>query len=116
MNIVQVNFINSITQKRYTYKVPNGISLNKGDIIRVRNKDGSCPYNKATYSSELCEKLLTLYAPEGATVYDPFLGSGTTAVACKRLGLNCYGSEISKNQCEWAFNRLKEVTYDSGST
>ena len=40
MNIVQVNFINSITQKRYTYKVPNGISLNKGDIIRVRNKDG----------------------------------------------------------------------------
>lgn len=40
MNIVQVNFINSITQKRYTYKVPNGINLNKGDIIRVRNKDG----------------------------------------------------------------------------
>lgn len=40
MNIVQVNFINSITQKRYTYKVPNGIGLNKGDIIRVRNKDG----------------------------------------------------------------------------
>lgn len=40
INIVQVNFINSITQKRYTYKVPNGISLNKGDIIRVRNKDG----------------------------------------------------------------------------
>jgi hypothetical protein len=40
MNIVQVNFINSITQKRYTYKVPSGISLNKGDIIRVRNKDG----------------------------------------------------------------------------
>lgn len=40
MNIVQVNFINSITQKRYTYKVPNSISLNKGDIIRVRNKDG----------------------------------------------------------------------------
>lgn len=78
------------------------------NIIEARNNDGSCPYNKATYSSELCEKLLTLYAPEGATVYDPFLGSGTTAVACKRLGLNCYGSEISKNQCEWAFNRLKE--------
>lgn len=39
MNIVQVNFINNITQKRYTYKVPNGISLKKGDIVRVRNKD-----------------------------------------------------------------------------
>lgn len=80
------------------------------NIVEAKNNDGSCPYNKATYSSELCEKLLTLYAPEGATVYDPFLGSGTTAVACKRLNLNCYGSEISKNQCEWAFSRLKEVT------
>lgn len=38
MNIVQVNFINGIAQ-RYTYKVPNGISLKKGDIVRVRNKD-----------------------------------------------------------------------------
>lgn len=40
MNIVQVNFINGIAQRRYTYKVPNGISLKKGDIVRVRNKDG----------------------------------------------------------------------------
>lgn len=80
------------------------------NIVEAKNNDGSCPYNKATYSSELCEKLLTLYATEGATVYDPFLGSGTTAVACKRLNLNCIGSEISKNQCEWATNRLNTIT------
>ena len=80
------------------------------NIVEAKNNDGSCPYNKATYSSELCEKLLTLYATEGATVYDPFLGSGTTAVACKKLNLNCIGSEISKNQCEWATNRLNTIT------
>lgn len=40
MNIVQVDFIDSIMPKRYTCKVPNGISLNKGDIIRVKNKNG----------------------------------------------------------------------------
>ena len=80
------------------------------NFIEAKNNDGSCPYNKATYSSELCEKLLKLYAPSNATVYDPFMGTGTTAVACKKMGLKCYGSEISKKQCEWAKNRLDSIT------
>ena len=79
------------------------------NFIEAKNNDGSCPYNKATYSSELCEKLLSLYCPPNGVVYDPFMGSGTTAVACKKMGLNYIGSEISLNQCEWAENRLHEV-------
>lgn len=79
------------------------------NFIEAKNNDGSCPYNKATYSTELCEKLLKLYAPQNAVVYDPFMGSGTTAVACKKLGLKFIGSEISKNQCEWANERIKNI-------
>lgn len=78
------------------------------NFIEAKNNDGSCPYNKATFSTELCEKLLRIYAPPGALVYDPFMGSGTTAVACQRLKLSFVGSEISKNQVEWAKNRLLE--------
>ena len=78
------------------------------NFIEAKNNDGSCPYNKATYSTELCEKLLNLYAPKNGIVYDPFMGTGTTAVACKKLGLQYIGSEISKNQCEWAEKRLNE--------
>lgn len=77
------------------------------NFIEAKNNDGPCPYNKATYSSELCEKLLAIYAPPAGTVYDPFIGSGTTAVACKRMGLNCYGSEISANQVRFSLDRLK---------
>ena len=68
-----------------------------------------CPYNSATYSIELCEKLLSMYAPKGALVYDPFMGSGTTAVACKRMGLRWLGSEISENQVKWAEDRLNMI-------
>lgn len=39
-------------------------------------------------------------------VYDPFMGSGTTAVACQRMGLNYIGSEISAAQVEYAKKRL----------
>lgn len=78
------------------------------NIIEAKNNDETCPYNKATFSTDLCEQLLALYAVgETVTVYDPFMGSGTTAVACQKMGFNCIGSEISKNQCEWAVERLK---------
>lgn len=77
------------------------------NYIEARNNDGSCPLNKATYSTELCEKLLDIYAVRPDTwVYDPFIGTGTTAVACAKKGFNCLGSEISADQCEYARKRV----------
>ena len=78
------------------------------NYIEAKNNDGSCPYNKATFSTDLVKQLLARYAVGNkVTVYDPFMGSGTTAVACQELGFDCYGSEISENQCEWAEKRLQ---------
>lgn len=77
------------------------------NFIEAKNNDESCPYNKATFSTELVKKLLQIYATEDTkTIYDPFMGSGTTAVACQELGFDCIGSEISENQCQWAKARL----------
>lgn len=79
------------------------------NFIEAPNNDGANKLNKATYSSELCEKLLTIYANDVNIVYDPFMGTGTTAVACKRLGINCFGSEISKDQVDFSYERLKII-------
>jgi DNA modification methylase len=76
------------------------------NFIEAANNDGMCKLNRATYSSELCEKLLGLYGRSGMTVYDPFMGTGTTAVACKRLGMHYIGSEISEAQTKFANNRI----------
>lgn len=43
------------------------------------------------------------------TILDPFLGSGTTAVACKQLNRNFIGIEISKEYCKIAEQRLKNI-------
>ena len=90
---------------------PNGQKMYKNylNFIEARNNDGSCHLNKATFSSELVMKLIDIYFKENALIYDPFMGSGTTAVGC--LLKNCYfiGSEISKRQVDFANNRLKEV-------
>ena len=76
------------------------------NFIEARNNDGACNLNKATYSSDLCIKLLNIYAKPNSVVFDPFIGTGTTAVACKILGHSYIGSELSSNQCDFAANRI----------
>ena len=78
------------------------------NFIEAANNDGATKINKATYSSELCLKLLEMYAPKCGLIYDPFMGTGTTAIACEILNLNCIGTEIDNEQVEYSNNRLKE--------
>lgn len=80
------------------------------NFIDAKNNDGKTnSINQATYSTELCEKLFRLYAKEGDVVYDPFMGTGTTAVACKKKGLHYIGSEISEQQCIYANERIEKL-------
>jgi hypothetical protein len=44
----------------------------------------------------------------GASVIDPFAGSGTTLVACQRLGIPAVGIEIEPEYCELAVERLRQ--------
>ena len=48
-----------------------------------------------------------MYIPKGKTVYDSFMGTGTTAKACIIDKYNYIGSELSKKQVEHSDKRLK---------
>ena len=49
------------------------------------------------------------HGAEGDVVYDPFLGSGTTIVACEQLGRIGYGIEIEPKYVAVTLQRLKDV-------
>lgn len=76
------------------------------NIVFAKNNDGVCHLNRATYSTELCEQLLRIYAPPEGVVYDPFCGTGTTANACREMGISFIGSEISKAQWKYSVERI----------
>ena len=78
------------------------------NFIEAPNNDGSTSLNKATYSSNLCVQLLNMYAPKKGLVYDPFMGTGTTGIACEALDLNCIGTEIDAEQVEYSKERLNK--------
>jgi len=64
--------------------------------------------HKSQKPIELIRKLIMEYSNEGDTVLDPFLGSGTTAVACKQLNRNYIGIELSEEYCSIAKKRLEQ--------
>lgn len=54
-------------------------------------------------------KFIEIYTNKDDLVLDLFLGSGTTAVACKNLCRNFIGLELKPEYCLMAENRLKEL-------
>ena len=52
---------------------------------------------------------IKLHTQPGDTILDPFMGSGTTAVACVKTGRNFIGIEICKDYFDVAVKRVAEA-------
>lgn len=69
--------------------------------VKVDRPDHPCPKPEA-----LMVQLVTDFSDEGETILDPFMGSGTTLVAAKKLGRKAIGIEREEKYCEVAARRL----------
>lgn len=99
------------TNKKIIHKQNKGQTFYEtiDNFIVAKNSDGNRELNNATFSCDLCKKLLKIYARKDYVVYDCFNGTGTTGVTCKAMNLGYIGSEISAKQCELTKKRLKEI-------
>ncbi len=66
----------------------------------------------AQKSEKLLAKLILASSDEGDTVFDPFLGSGSTAVTAYKLGRHFFGVEIEPKYCIFAQKRLEDAESD----
>ena len=108
---------------RYVTDFEVAIWAVKGKKKWTFNKPKEVPYLRPTFKSGLVpggknrihptqkhlgviEEIIKIHSNPGDLIFDPFSGSGTTAVACKNLGRNFIGSEIEKEYYEKAIKRL----------
>lgn len=68
---------------------------------------GTTAEHYAAYNDELIKKPILAGCPEGGIIYDPFMGTGTTAEASLRANRKFIGSEMSVKYCDLANKRLK---------
>jgi len=60
----------------------------------------------------LMEYLIKMVTPKGGVVLDPFTGSGSTGVACKKNGFGFIGIELEPDYCKIAEQRLAQEVFD----
>ena len=82
----------------------------KRDVIETPVESVKGCKHPAIYPVRIVEELLNLLTVPGDVVLDPFLGSGSTAVACKRLDRRFIGYELNPDYCEDARKRVAETS------
>lgn len=79
-----------------------GTETNIWRIQRQPNK-----YNKASFPEELVLRIIKDFTKDGETIFDPFMGSGTTGIVCSKMNRNFVGCELDKDMFDIAKNRIE---------
>lgn len=88
----------------------DGYELKHKYYISSTNKDDKDDYLHPTIKPiEFVEKHIAHSTQVGDTVFDPFLGSGTTALAAKHLGRKYIGFEINEKYYKIAVDRMNGI-------
>lgn len=93
-----------------TKKCSNVIEGINQEIPRYKEKSGGYDDHPTKKPVNLMKHLIKIHSKKGDIVLDPFMGSGTTGVACKELGRNFIGIEISPKYFEIAERRIDNTT------
>jgi DNA modification methylase len=87
--------------------LPNGKNLFPGKKCapssNVKDKENTHPCPNRIEHSEF---LVAGFSNEKDVIFDPFMGSGTTAVACERIGRKWFGCELEPKYCAIAQTRI----------
>ncbi len=97
-NVFTVDSINELIDKTFLLSKP------------TKKEKGEYNDHKTVKPLAICEYLIKLSAfSKNAIVLDPFVGSGTTAVAAKKLGKNYIGIDANEKYVKISEKRLKEL-------
>lgn len=101
------------SDKRIQERIKNGSGggtlYDWWNINQVKNVSKEKTKHPCQMPLEVMKRIIGIL-PENSIIIDPFMGSGTTCVACKELGRNYIGIEIDEEYFEIAVDRLNGIT------
>lgn len=114
---MNLHYVNSTEAWIYfTNRVRTGKFNNDGKVLHDFIETSVTPANERKYGKHptqkpmrLMEHFIEVLSDENNTVFDPFMGSGTTGVAAKKLNRNFIGIELSEEYFNISKLRIEEV-------
>lgn len=89
-------------------------SFARGCFSNVYTAAGASGHDASVHGAVFPLKVAAHYvsglSPSGSSIYDPFLGTGTTLIAAEQLGRKCYGMELSPQYCDVIVKRWQTLT------
>jgi DNA modification methylase len=79
----------------------------RSNVWRINPKTNS--KHPAPYPIELTDKIISYYSFVGDTVIDPFFGSGTTGLSCKKYNRKCIGFEIHNEYIDMFKKEMSKI-------
>jgi DNA modification methylase len=101
-----LNEITSPDKIGQPFKVPDSVVR----ITREMARGVHTQAHPAVFPVEFAEFLIQTWSDPGGIVYEPFSGSGTTLIACERLGRRCRACEIEPSYVGVALERWATMT------
>ncbi|MFW6230228.1 MAG: DNA methyltransferase, partial [Halanaerobium sp.] len=97
------NILNDLTGKEWikftkSWFVHNPPPRSKNEIL-----------HPAKFPEDMIEDFIKFFTKSGQIVLDPFMGTGSTLVACENTGRKGYGIELIKKYYDIAKDRIKEI-------
>lgn len=105
-NLFCLNYNHIMTFVSPKHKMPKS-AMSLPDVFHFERKQAQDKSSNFYYPIDLPKTLIEAYTKKGDVVYDPFIGSGTTALACIDLDRKCIGSEIVTSIYEECLENLK---------
>lgn len=101
-------------KNKWTFNRQNG--KYESSVLKYPSKSGGGfrRYHPTQKNLKMIEYLIKIHTNENDVVLDPFMGSGTTGVACMNLNRRFMGIELDESYFNIAKNRIEEALIDKG--
>lgn len=91
------------------FKNANFLRGTLDDVWVIDRERSPAEAHGATFPQGLITKILENFSHAGDIIYDPFLGTGTTAIVAKKMGRKYLGSEVSKKYYDLSIRRINDL-------